>query len=119
MTNYLRQRFGDFDFYVNSIEKLLEENESIVSPNMNWINLSIKRFIDLFLSIMFMVVIGWWLFLLVALIIKLDSKGPVFFRQEREGINDSRFNCYKFRSMFVNGEADLKMATKDDPRITR
>jgi len=119
MTNYLRQRFGDFDFYVNSIEKLLEENESIVSPNMNWINLSIKRFIDLFLSILFMVVIGWWLFLLVALIIKLDSKGPVFFRQEREGINDSRFNCYKFRSMFVNGEADLKMATKDDPRITR
>ncbi|MBN7813455.1 sugar transferase [Algoriphagus sp. H41] len=119
MANYLRQKFGNFDFYISSPVRVHEDQEAIVSPKLNWVNLSVKRLIDLFLCTLFMLVIGWWLFLIVALLIKLDSKGPVFFKQEREGINDSRFNCYKFRSMRVNDEADRKMATKDDPRITK
>ena len=119
MTNYLRNKIGNFELYINSNEKLTEGNESIFSDHMNWFNLTIKRFIDLFCAIGFMLVIGWWLFPIVAILIKLDSKGPVFFKQEREGIYNSKFRCYKFRSMVVNKEADLKMATRNDPRITK
>ena len=119
MTNYLRNRIGNFDLYVNSHVKLHDGNEAIISPQMNWINLSIKRIIDLVCAIGFMLVIGWWLFPIIAIFIKLDSPGPVFFKQEREGIYNSRFNCYKFRSMVVNKEANLKMAVKNDPRVTK
>ncbi|MDR7127886.1 putative colanic acid biosynthesis UDP-glucose lipid carrier transferase [Algoriphagus sp. 4150] len=118
-TNYLLQKFGPSELYVESNDLFNEQNESIVSEEMHWINLTFKRFLDLFCSIGFMLVIGWWLFPIIALLIKLDSPGPVFFKQEREGIYNSRFNCYKFRSMVVNDEAHVKMATKNDPRITR
>jgi putative colanic acid biosynthesis UDP-glucose lipid carrier transferase len=119
MTKYLRDKIGNFDLYVNTRERLQEGNEDIISNKMNWLNLSIKRFIDLFCAIGFMLVIGWWLFPIIAILIKLDSSGPVFFKQEREGIYNSRFRCYKFRSMVRNKDADLKMATKNDPRITK
>ena len=50
---------------------------------------------------------------------KVDSPGPVFFKQMRTGLNGVDFVCYKFRSMKVNDEADSKQATADDPRKTR
>lgn len=53
---------------------------------------------------------------IVALIIKRQSPGPLFFRQERTGLNGETFYCYKFRSMHVNKDADTMQATKDDPR---
>ena len=53
---------------------------------------------------------------IIALCIKLQSPGPVFFSQERTGINGKVFRCYKFRSMHVNSDADKAQATKDDPR---
>jgi len=53
------------------------------------------------------------------LLIKLSSKGPIFFRQKRTGINNQIFTCIKFRSMQVNGNADIKQATDHDSRITR
>jgi Undecaprenyl-phosphate glucose phosphotransferase len=59
--------------------------------------------------------------LLVALAIKLDSKGPVFFKQRRYGFNNELIEVYKFRSMYVE-QADAtaqKLVTKDDPRVTR
>ena len=52
----------------------------------------------------------------IALIIKLQSPGPVFFKQNRTGINGKTFKCYKFRSMHVNANADIAQASKDDPR---
>lgn len=60
-------------------------------------------------------------FLLAALAIKLESAGPVFFRQDREGFNNQRFRIWKFRSMRADRcEADgITQATKDDDRITR
>lgn len=96
-----------------------ELHEKIISEKLNWINLSFKRGVDLLGAFAFMLTIGWWLFPIVAIMIKLDSPGPVFFKQKREGIYNSRFNCYKFRSMIVNKEADYKQATKNDPRVTR
>lgn len=103
----------------NSEEKEQELSGSLFSTHYNWFNLSLKRLIDLFLAFFFMTAFGWWLFPIIAILIKLDSKGPVFFRQAREGLNSAHFNCYKFRTMVVNEEADIKQATKDDPRITR
>lgn len=119
MTEYLRKKIENLDLYVNYSDSLENDNESLVSEHYNWQNLVAKRAIDLFGSFLFFVICGWWLFPIVAIIIKLDSKGPVFFKQIREGQNNSTFNCYKFRSMVVNKEADFKQATKDDPRITR
>lgn len=58
--------------------------------------------------------------LLVAIAIKLDSRGPVFFRQERLGLNNEVFKVWKFRTMVVHQEVDkVTQATKNDPRITR
>ena len=53
---------------------------------------------------------------IIALIIKIQSPGPLFFKQERTGLNGRNFMCYKFRSMHVNKDADKIQATKDDPR---
>jgi putative colanic acid biosynthesis UDP-glucose lipid carrier transferase len=96
-----------------------DQEDLLVSDKLNWFNLSIKRFIDLFCSIGLMLVIGWWLLPIVAILIKLDSAGPIFYKQQRGGIYNSVFNCYKFRSMAINEKEDLKQATRNDPRVTK
>lgn len=95
------------------------QKDILVSDKLNWFNLSIKRFIDLFCSIGLMLVIGWWLFPIVAIFIKLDSPGPIFYSQMRGGINNSIFNCYKFRSMAADNKDDLRQAVRNDPRVTK
>jgi len=59
--------------------------------------------------------------LLATLAIKLDSRGPVFYRQERVGLGGRSFQCVKFRSMCVDAESDgvARWATKNDSRVTR
>ncbi|WP_194774716.1 sugar transferase [Pararhodonellum marinum] len=78
-----------------------------------------KRAFDLISSMAFLFFIGSWMFPLIALLIKLDSKGPVFFKQLRHGQNNEPFYCIKFRTMVINGDSDTKQATKNDPRITK
>ena len=75
----------------------------------------IKRLFDLVMSLIVLIV-GIPLLPIVALIIKIQSPGPVFFRQERTGYNGRNFLCYKFRSMRVNKDADKLQATENDPR---
>ena len=75
----------------------------------------LKRLFDLVMSLIVLIV-GIPLLPIVALIIKIQSPGPVFFRQERTGYNGRNFLCYKFRSMHVNKEADKLQATENDPR---
>jgi exopolysaccharide biosynthesis polyprenyl glycosylphosphotransferase len=82
-------------------------------------NRIVKRIFDLFASVTFTVLVLSWLIPIVALFIKLDSKGPVFFIQKRTGRNNKAFGCIKFRSMVVNVEADTKQATRGDARITK
>jgi len=77
-----------------------------------------KRLFDILFSLVFIVLVFSWFFPLIALLIKLSSKGPVFFVQERTGINNKTFKCLKFRSMRVNGDADSRQATAGDDRIT-
>lgn len=83
------------------------------------INKIIKRIFDIVFSAIVIVFIMSWLTPILALIIKLESKGPVFFIQKRNGLNYKEFNCYKFRSMYVNDRADLKLVSKNDVRITK
>lgn len=78
-----------------------------------------KRIFDLVFSILFGLLILSWLIPLIGLLIKLDSKGPVFFIQQRHGIRNKHFGCFKFRTMVVNNEADSMQASRNDPRITR
>lgn len=82
-------------------------------------NQAIKRVFDLAFSGLFSIVVLSWLIPIVGLIIKLDSKGPIFFHQLRSGEGNRPFWCLKFRSMKVNEEADTRQATQDDPRITK
>ena len=79
----------------------------------------VKRVFDILFSSAFLILIMTWLLPVVALIIKLDSRGPVFFLQLRSGQNNKSFKCMKFRTMIVNQDSDNKQAAKDDPRITK
>lgn len=82
-------------------------------------NQILKRLFDFGFSLTVTIAILSWLVPIIALAIKLDSPGPVFFRQKRTGLDNKPFNCVKFRTMAINEEADTKQATKDDSRITR
>jgi putative colanic acid biosynthesis UDP-glucose lipid carrier transferase len=78
-----------------------------------------KRAVDIIMSSFVIVFILSWLVPLLALLIKLDSRGPVFFIQLRSGKNNQPFRCIKFRSLRVNNEADSKQVSRDDNRITK
>lgn len=78
-----------------------------------------KRLFDIFFSLAVIVFVLSWLYPLLALLIKLTSRGPVLFIQKRVGFAGRSFNCYKFRTMVVNKEANTKQAVENDPRITR
>jgi len=87
-------------------------------PLTDFINKFLKRLFDIIFSAIVIIFILSWLFPILALIIKSTSKGPVLFKQERSGIDNIVFNCYKFRSMTQSLDADSKQATKGDSRIT-
>ena len=79
----------------------------------------VKRAGDILLSSIIIAGILSWLIPIIALLIKLDSKGPVFFLQKRNKRRGKTFTCIKFRSMIENEEADLLQASADDERITK
>jgi exopolysaccharide biosynthesis polyprenyl glycosylphosphotransferase len=79
----------------------------------------LKRVFDIIMSSLIIVFILSWLIPVISLLIKLESKGPVFFRQLRSGRDNNSFWCLKFRSMRTNAVSDLVQATKGDDRITR
>jgi len=83
------------------------------------INRVSKRITDIIFATLVIVFILSWLIPILAVLIKLDSKGPVFFLQKRNKRNGKIFLCLKFRSMIINEEADLVAAAENDPRITR
>ncbi|MGG8496016.1 undecaprenyl-phosphate glucose phosphotransferase [Tenacibaculum sp. TC6] len=82
-------------------------------------NRIIKRIFDILFSFFVCVFILSWLYPILFILIKLESKGPVIFKQKREGLNGGDFICYKFRSMYVNSLADEIHASKNDNRITK
>ena len=78
-----------------------------------------KRTMDMVISAIFVLLVMSWLTPIIALLIKLTSKGPVFFVQKRTGYMGVEFNCFKFRTMYVNDEADIRQVSINDDRITK
>ena len=88
-------------------------------PLRDFVNRFVKRIFDLLFSFLVILLVLSWLYPLIAILIKLSSKGPVLFKQLRSGINNEDFLCYKFRSMAITDDADSLQATLGDARITK
>ena len=89
-------------------------------PLSNTFNALCKRIVDIVGSLVGIILLSPFL-IIVALIIKLTSKGPIIFKQERVGLHNKPFYMYKFRTMYVQSEEEEAKGwtTKDDPRVTR
>lgn len=128
------------DFADNNLKilKFLPDNKEIYSKKLKYeyydyipiltlrdipleepFNMVIKRVFDIIFSSLVIIFLLSWLTPLIAVLIKLESKGPVFFKQSRNGFNYKEFDCYKFRSMTPNKDAHLFQATRGDQRVTK
>ncbi|HXO73685.1 MAG TPA: exopolysaccharide biosynthesis polyprenyl glycosylphosphotransferase, partial [Puia sp.] len=113
----------DFKFYVNRNIHMEYMNEFPVlslrpEPLEEVTNSIKKRIFDILFSLFVIIFILSWLTPILAILIKLNSRGPVFFVQPRSGKDNRKFNCYKFRTLSVNREAHTRQVTRDDNRIT-
>ncbi|HTI90824.1 MAG TPA: undecaprenyl-phosphate glucose phosphotransferase [Puia sp.] len=113
----------DFKFYVNRNIHMEYMNELPVlslrpEPLEEVTNSIKKRIFDILFSLFVIIFILSWLTPILAILIKLNSRGPVFFVQPRSGKDNRKFNCYKFRTLSVNREAHTKQVTRNDSRIT-
>lgn len=103
---------------LNLKREMLDDMEVFTTyenPLQNSINRTVKRLFDIVMSTLFLIPTAI-IFPFVFIIMKIQSPGPILFKQRRTGIDGKTFNCYKFRSMHVNADADKVQATKDDPR---
>ncbi|MCK7589537.1 undecaprenyl-phosphate glucose phosphotransferase [Subsaxibacter sp. CAU 1640] len=138
LTNNQINDIADFADNNLKILKFLPDNKEIYSRKLKYeyydyipilslrnipledsINTVIKRSFDIIFSSMIIIFILSWLTPIIAILIKLESKGPVFFKQSRNGFNYKEFDCYKFRSMMPNKDAHLYQATRGDQRVTK
>lgn len=97
------------DFIFNRYSVNLLDSSQIIS----------KRIFEILSVSIFLLLIASWLFPIIALFIKMESKGPVFYKQLRHGQNNVPFYCFKFRSMKFEPETNFKQATKGDSRVTK
>ena len=107
--NYQTEYYDD-SLLVLNVKKLPFENSE---------NKLKKRVFDILFSLFILVFVMSWLTPIIWLLIKLDSKGPVFFKQKREGLNSELFVCYKFRSMRINVASNHNHTVKNDVRVTK
>lgn len=111
------------DFLTKKMELSHLGNTMLLSvrkePLQDPANRFVKRAFDLLVSSVFLLTVFPPLYLIVAIVIKMQSPGPVFFVQKRNGLDGKEFNCLKFRSMHVNNDADRVQATENDPRKFR
>ena len=101
--------------YYNNTPILLLLKEPLEDP----IKELVKRLFDIFFSLILIILIFPWLFFIIAILVKATSRGPIFFKQLRTGINGKDFYCFKFRTMVINKSSEEKQAKKNDIRITR
>ncbi|WP_369413830.1 exopolysaccharide biosynthesis polyprenyl glycosylphosphotransferase [Lentiprolixibacter aurantiacus] len=83
------------------------------------LNALVKRTFDIVFSLVMIFGLLIWIGPILAILISLESRGPLFFIQKRSGLDNRPFNCYKFRSMAMNKDADKHQARKNDMRITK
>ncbi|MEM5565619.1 undecaprenyl-phosphate glucose phosphotransferase [Psychroserpens sp. AS72] len=138
LTNLQISEISDFADNNLKILKFLPDNKDIYSKKLKYeyydyipilslrnipledsFNTVLKRTFDILFSSLVVIFILSWLTPIIAILIKLESKGPVFFKQSRNGFNYKEFDCYKFRSMTPNKDAHLYQATRGDQRITK
>ncbi len=138
LSNYQINEIADFVDNNLKILKFLPDNKEIYSKKLKYeyydyipilslrnipledsINTVLKRSFDIIFSSLIIIFILSWLTPIIAILIKLESKGPVFFKQSRNGFNYKEFDCYKFRSMMPNIDAHLYQATRGDERVTK
>ena len=109
------------DFLKSYALKLID-NINIIDVNYlpldHAFNRFLKRSFDVLFSLIMLLFVLSWLYPIIALIIFLESRGPILFKQYRNGKNNEVFRCLKFRTMYLNEEADQKWATKNDHRVT-
>ncbi|WP_026464814.1 undecaprenyl-phosphate glucose phosphotransferase [Adhaeribacter aquaticus] len=113
-SNLIQSRKLSVDFY-----DLLPVMNLRPIPLDDVFNKFAKRSFDIVFSSLVILFLLSWVIPLIGIIIKIDSPGPIFFRQMRNGRNNKAFACFKFRSMYINDDADTKQATKGDGRITK
>lgn len=111
---YTKSRKVEISFYENTPVLMLRKEPLEITSN-----LLLKKAFDLGFSFLVIVLIFPWLFPILMILIKLDSPGPVFFKQERSGRDNNAFGCLKFRTMRVNASADKLQATLGDKRVTK
>jgi putative colanic acid biosynthesis UDP-glucose lipid carrier transferase len=123
--NFIRFRFvPDFSIFINrSVHISFVQDLPILSfrqePLQDIVNRVKKRIFDIVFSSLVILFVLSWLIPILAILIKLDSKGPVFFKQLRSGKNNQPFLCFKFRSLTINPDSDLKQVSRNDNRLTR
>lgn len=114
------------DFYRNLKKSLVMEMMEFIplmtirrEPLQAVYNRGLKRFFDIVFSLIILLTIFPLLYIIVGILIKLSSPGPILFTQKRTGLYAKEFKCYKFRTMKMNDDADILQAVKDDPRKTK
>jgi len=124
--NFIRVRFVlDYNLFINrNMHVDFLEDVPVLSlrrePLTELGNKIKKRAFDLVFSLMVIIFLLSWLVPLIALFIRLDSKGPIFFTQNRLGRDKKIIKVFKFRSMKVaEKDTEYKQATKDDDRVTK
>jgi putative colanic acid biosynthesis UDP-glucose lipid carrier transferase len=140
LTSLSKEKINNFiEFSENNLKtiKFIPENQEIFDSNLKLdyygyvpvlsINKTVlhepvtkifKRVFDFIFALFVLLLLLSWLTPLLAILIKLESKGPVFFKQGRPGIDETEFFCFKFRSMKINKTTE-KEASKNDPRVTK
>jgi putative colanic acid biosynthesis UDP-glucose lipid carrier transferase len=88
-------------------------------PLQYWYNRLLKRLFDVLFSLLILSTFCLAMYIVLGILIKLSSSGPVIFKQRRTGLYGKEFFCYKFRSMALSNDADEKQAVKNDPRVTK
>lgn len=84
-----------------------------------WYNIILKRSFDIIFSLFVLVFFVSWMYLIFGIIIKIQSTGPILFIQRRHGLGGKVFNCFKFRTMYLNNQEDTKFADNNDARLTK
>ncbi len=105
--------------YVSHYQRISQNNKRPKARFDNLLYQIGKRIFDIIASFLVITLVLSWLLPILAILIRLDSKGPVFFVQTRIGFLGIPFRCYKLRTMVVNRDSDSKQAIYNDSRITR
>ncbi len=87
-------------------------------PLSFWHSRLLKRLFDILISLFVLITILWWLIPILALLIRMDSKGNPIYVQRRSGINGKEFSCLKLRTMKANHGSEEVQATQNDARVT-